>query len=48
MRTPEPCLCGAEDCPRCYPQRFKRAFGRLVPVGTDEDDVLDALQEDEE
>jgi hypothetical protein len=19
MQTPEPCLCGATDCPRCYP-----------------------------
>jgi len=21
---PEPCMCGAEDCTRCYPQRFHR------------------------
>ena len=19
-RLPEPCLCGADDCPRCYPE----------------------------
>ena len=25
MKTPEPCLCGAEDCPRCYPLNRKQA-----------------------
>ena len=23
MRTPEPCLCGSQDCPRCYPSSYK-------------------------
>ena len=25
MQTPEPCLCGAEDCPRCYPLNRRQA-----------------------
>ena len=25
MQTPEPCLCGATDCPRCYPLNRKQA-----------------------
>ena len=24
MQTPEPCLCGATDCPRCYPLNRKQ------------------------
>lgn len=24
MSTPEPCLCGADDCPRCYPLNRKQ------------------------
>jgi len=25
MQTPEPCLCGATDCPRCYPLNRRQA-----------------------
>ena len=25
MKTPEPCLCGATDCPRCYPLNRRQA-----------------------
>lgn len=25
MHTPEPCLCGATDCPRCYPFSWSSA-----------------------
>lgn len=24
-RFPEPCLCGAPDCPRCFPLTWRRA-----------------------
>ena len=31
MSYPEPCMCGADDCPRCYPHSWRDA-------GYDEDD----------
>ena len=38
MQTPEPCLCGATDCPRCYPLNCKQS-------AVTERDRADALTE---
>jgi len=43
-----PCLCGATDCPACYPQHFRRDGGRLwylYPEDEDEADVEAAIEE---
>lgn len=32
-----PCLCGADDCPTCFPQHFTRIGGVRVFVGEDFD-----------
>jgi hypothetical protein len=36
----EPCLCGAPDCPQCFPGNFTRIGGRLV-YNEDEDKVCE-------
>jgi len=47
MSIPEPCLCGAWDCPRCYPGRYdpldeyEEPIDDFVDYSPDEDDYYD-------
>ena len=38
--NPEPCLCGAPDCRRCYPGNFR---GKIY-VGEMSDDEIDDME----
>ena len=40
-----PCMCGATDCPRCYPVSFQRINGRETYTAELEDDEIEALKE---
>jgi hypothetical protein len=35
MTTPEPCLCGATDCPRCYPGNRPEPTDRHIELALD-------------
>lgn len=37
----EPCMCGADDCPRCYPNRRRRGGASFAK---DEDEAYDRWQ----
>jgi hypothetical protein len=36
VRLPEPCLCGAPDCPVCFPYSWRES--RADEIGSDDDD----------
>ena len=42
-----PCLCGADDCPRCFPAHFDRK-GRYIDDEYDPTDVDDREFEDDD
>lgn len=41
MRHFEPCLCGSDDCPACYPGRATRRFP-LGSLSAEDCDILNA------
>jgi hypothetical protein len=51
--TPEPCNCGAEDCPRCRPDTYKlylayRAWEELCDEDMDFETYVKKLNEEEQ
>jgi hypothetical protein len=39
-------MCGAEDCPKCYPGNFRRIGNRLVNVSELTEEQVDNLEDE--
>jgi hypothetical protein len=39
-----PCMCGADDCPRCFPNNFSRIGGRRVYTAEMTEEEVDTLE----
>ena len=40
-----PCMCGADDCPKCFPSNFSRIGGKLMYTAEmSDEEFADAIQ----